>query len=146
MGKLGEVKVTSGGKVVSAEVVSITTGVARCRQIGSASIETRALPLRQLQRAIDYPSKDPRGRQLVRELIAREREAGVEFMVRMGGPQRCHLRCTVAALRRYAPDLVPTNTQKIRAEILRFVEEEREATRELVANEVARQIGRRVTR
>ncbi len=109
-------------------------------------VETRALPIRKLQRAIDYPSKDPRGRQLERELIAREREAGVEFMVRMGGQERCHLRCTVAALRRYAPDLVPTNTQKIRAEILRFIEEEREATQHLVADEVARQIERRVTR
>lgn len=74
--------------------------------------------------------------------MAREREVGVEFLVRMGGRERVHIRCTVAALRSHAPDLVPSDTAKLKAKILNYLAEERESLREFVSDEVARQVRR----
>lgn len=87
---------------------------------------------------IGYPSRDPRGRALQRELIAREVESGSEWLVRMGGDERVHVRASVALLREHAPDLVRTSSMKIIAEIQRYLASEREKTAQLVREEVAR--------
>lgn len=105
--------------------------------------ENRAVSLRGMQRIIRYHSQDREARALRRELIARERELGQEFLVRLGGTERTHLRVSLAALRKHAPDLVPRDDRRLKREIVEYLESERSRTMDLVADEVARQIARR---
>lgn len=102
--------------------------------------ENQPLSMAALAAAIGFPG-DARGRALLRELEARERCNGVRFMTRVEGEQRTHYRCTIAALRMHCPDLLKRDeVRRAFAEHLREVEER---TKNLVADEVARQIERR---
>lgn len=93
--------------------------------VRNSEIENRAISMPHMQKVIGYRSLDTRGRALQRELIARERDSGAEWLVRMGGSARVHVRVTVAALREHAPDLVATKGKELRAALRSAIAAER---------------------
>lgn len=104
--------------------------------------EQEPLSMPELAAAIQFPG-DARGRRLLRELEARERSNGVQFITRLDGPVRTHPRCTIAALRLHCPDLLRRDQDDVRRAFEAHLRAVEERTKELVADEVARQIERR---
>lgn len=66
---------------------------------------------------------DDQGRALLRELEARERALGVQIVQRGKGPRKIHKRVTIAAIRKYAPDLVPSRADKMLLEVQSYLQD-----------------------
>jgi hypothetical protein len=75
--------------------------------------EGEPLTIPEAQRRLGFKG-DPQGRRLLRLLIAKERSAGARFLIRQGGGQRQRFKVTMTAIRRHAPDLLPSKVDKLR--------------------------------
>lgn len=70
----------------------------------------------ELQRRLEFRG-DKRGRALRDELLRREKRSGKKFITRIQGPKHVRYKCTVAAVRRYARDLIPESTEALLSEV-----------------------------
>jgi len=103
------------------------------------------LTFREAARALRR-QRDPRGRRLRGMVLARERERRQRIAIRIGGRERQHLRITLGALYRAFPELRPARVDDL-AELARAFQERSETrTRFLVREEIASDVGPRVSK
>ncbi len=72
--------------------------------------ENKPLSMPKLEKLIQFQG-DGSGRALLYELEARERSRRVQIITRTRGAKRSHARATLAAIRKHAPDLMPSDQQ-----------------------------------
>ena len=101
--------------------------------------EHEPITIAELQRRIGFRG-DREGRRLRRQLELREKSSGATIIIRKPG---CWPRVTLAAVRRYAPDLIPNQLKSVDT-LLRETRRYLESIDEKISNEVAEQIAARV--
>jgi hypothetical protein len=75
--------------------------------------EHRILTLAEAQRVIEFNSTDTKGRLLREELRGREERTGQAIMTRRKRGKRTTYRVTIAAIRKHAPDLMPSKADEL---------------------------------
>lgn len=103
--------------------------------------ENRSVTLGEAQAAIEFGSVDPQGRMLREELLAREAQIGKPIMTRRQRGKRTTFRVTIAAIRKLAPDLMPSKAD----ELLKEAREYLSGINRQIEDKVAEQISERVT-
>lgn len=99
--------------------------------------EHRRMTLAEAQKAIEFESTDTKGRMLREELIARERQLGCKIMTRREYGTRTSFRVTIAAIRKHAPDLMPSKADELLREARVYMVDVRRELEDHVAEQIA---------
>lgn len=108
--------------------------------------ENRSISLSQAQRLIEFNSVDRQGRLLREELIAREAQLGKSIMTRRKRGKQTTFRVTIAAIRKLAPDLMPSKADELLKEARGYLSDIDRRIDDRVAEQISERVEPRFAR
>lgn len=102
--------------------------------------ENRSVSLGEAQGLIEFNSVDGKARLLKEELLAREAQLGVLIMTRRKRGKRTIFRVTIAAIRKHAPDLMPSKADELLKEAREYLGGIDQRIDDRVANQITARV------